>query len=52
MAVLVLKDCEVCLNSIDLSDHATSVTINYSAEMLDKTAMGATAKARVAGLLD
>ena len=52
MAEIVLKDASVVINSVDLSDHVSSVTINYSAEILDKTAMGANSRARVAGLKD
>ena len=52
MSEIVLKDASVIINSVDLSDHVTSVTINYSAEILDKTAMGANSRARVAGLKD
>jgi len=52
MSVLVLKDASVTINGVDLSDHVTSVTINYSAEILDKTAMGANSKSKVAGLKD
>jgi len=52
MAELVLKDASVVINSVDLSDHVSSVTVNYSAEILDKTAMGADSRARLAGLKD
>lgn len=52
MAVIVLKNASVTINSVDLSDHVKSVTITYSAEVLDSTAMGATSKGKVAGLLD
>lgn len=46
------KNAKVIINSVDLSDHVRQVTINYSAEMLEKTAMGDNGKTRVAGLLD
>jgi len=52
MSEIVLKDASVVVNSVDLSDHISSVTINYSAEITDKTAFGATARSRIAGLKD
>ena len=52
MAVMVLKNAYVLINSVDLSNHVTSVTINYSAEILEKTAMSANSKQRIAGLKD
>lgn len=52
MAELVLKDASVVINSVDLSDHVSSVTINYSAAMLSKTAMGQNSETRLAGLKD
>ncbi len=52
MAEIVLKDASVVINSVDLSNRVSSVTINYSAEILDKTAMGANSRSRIAGLKD
>jgi len=52
MAEIVLKDASVVVNSVDLSSRVSSVTINYSAEILDKTAMGANSRSRIAGLKD
>ncbi len=52
MAVLVLKNSFVSINGVDLSNHVKSVTINYSAEILEKTAMSANSKQRIAGLKD
>lgn len=40
MATLVLTDASVTINSVDLSDHVKSVTINYSADMVEDTNMG------------
>ena len=37
---------------VSLSSYCKSVTITYMAEMLDKTAMGSSAKRRLAGLRD
>ena len=52
MAKFVLTDAYVSLAANDLSDHVKSVTINYSADMQDDTAMGATSHARIGGLKD
>lgn len=52
MAKLVLTDAEVVVNSVDLSDHVSSVTLNYSAELQDETAMGDGTRQRLAGLKD
>jgi hypothetical protein len=39
MTTLVLVDASVDLNSVDLSDHVKSVTLNYSADMVEDTNM-------------
>lgn len=52
MAVLVLKNAYVMVNEVDLSAYVKSVTVNYSAEIIEDTAMGATSKSRIAGLKD
>lgn len=52
MAEFVFTDAFVEINTVDLSDHVRSVTIDYSAETPDSTAMGDTAKERLPGLLD
>lgn len=52
MATQAFTDAFVSINSVDLSDHVRSVTLNYAAEMLDETAMGATTRARKGGLKD
>lgn len=52
MATLVLTDAFVSFASVDLSDHVRQVTLNYSAEMLDDTAMGDTTRSRKGGLKD
>ena len=52
MAFLVLTNAKVTINNVDLSDHVKSVTIKYSAEIHEDTAMGAVSKSRVAGLKD
>lgn len=56
MAEMVLKDAVVKIGTtsapVDLSDHVRSVAINYSAEIHDRTAMGSSARKRLAGLKD
>jgi hypothetical protein len=40
MAVLVLKDASITINSVALSDHANSVTVNYEIDSVEVTAFG------------
>jgi hypothetical protein len=40
MAVLVLTDATISINSVALADHATSVTINYEKDSVEVTAFG------------
>ena len=50
MAIFLSNGVVVTLNSVDLSDHVTSVTINRSFDELEVTAMGDTAHKFVKGL--
>ena len=52
MPSLTFNDAHVSLNAVDLSAFVTSVTINYSAELLDETAMGDTTRKNKGGLKD
>jgi hypothetical protein len=57
MAELVLKDPAVCIGTsgsptTTLTPYVRSVTINYSAELQDKTASGDATRDRIAGLKD
>lgn len=52
MASFVLKNAFVLINAVDLSDHVKQVTVNYSAELKDKTAMSMNSRAKIAGLKD
>ena len=59
MATMVLTDAVVLLDgassnpvSVDISDWVKSVTINYSADMLEDTAMGDTTHSKNPGLKD
>ena len=52
MAKLVLTDAKVTINSVNLSDHINSITIETKDDIVETTAFGSTAKTRVAGLAD
>jgi hypothetical protein len=52
MAHLVFTNAYVLLNSVDLSAHVKSVSIDYKAEIQDETVMGDTARGRLPGLKD
>lgn len=52
MAKLVLKDCSVVVNAVDLSDHVASVEISTQAADVETTAMGAAGVQRLPGLRD
>jgi len=50
MAVHVLVDCFLSINSVEVSDHCKSITVAYSAESLDKTAMTGATRVFTGGL--
>jgi hypothetical protein len=50
MATLVLNDASVVINSVDLSDHVKSVSIDYESETQDNTAMGDDTRSMQGGL--
>ena len=50
MAKFVLTDASLVINSVDLSDHVTSVTLNYEAELGDDTTMGNDTRTNLGGL--
>jgi len=52
MAKLVLNNASVTVNSVDLSDYVTQVTIVTDVNEVPTTAMGDTAITRVGGLKD
>lgn len=52
MATRVLSDAFISFDAVNLSDHVRSVTLTYSAELLDDTAMGDTTRSRKGGLFD
>jgi len=50
MAVLVLTDAVISVNSVALSDHANSVTLNYEIDSVETTAFGSTGHKFTGGL--
>jgi hypothetical protein len=52
MAVLVLTNAFITINSVNLSDHVASVTLTTNDDVVETTAFGSTARTRVAGLGD
>ena len=50
MADIVLTNASVVVNSVDLSAHVTSVAISRSADAVETTAMGDTARTYTGGL--
>ena len=50
MAIFLNNKVGVKINAVDMSDHTTSVTLNYAADELEVTAMGDTAHKFVKGL--
>lgn len=52
MATQVLTDAYVSWDGTDFSDHVRSVTLDYSAELQDDTAMGDDTRSRKGGLKD
>ena len=53
MARIVLTNAYVTINSVDVSDHVASVTLNSSIDVVETTAIGTSgARSRVGGLAD
>lgn len=52
MAKIVLKDAYVEVDGVDLSDHSNHITIESSADEVDLTSFGATAKETGLGIPD
>lgn len=50
MATMIFDNAYLLLNSVDLSDHVKSLTINYDADQQDDTAMGDNTKSVKGGL--
>lgn len=49
MATICLTDASLVVNSVDLSDHVRSLTIDASADVLDDSAMGSGWRSKKAG---
>ena len=52
MAAFMLYNASVTINSVDLSDHVTSITFSENAAELETTSMGDSNVIRIGGLLD
>lgn len=50
MAIFVLKNASVTINSVDLSAYVTSVTVDYKVDAVESTAMGAGGHTYTGGL--
>jgi len=50
LAKFVLTDASVVINSVDLSDHVSSVTLDITADEIMTTSMGSTFQSRTGGL--
>ena len=50
MAVFVFTDASVTINTVNLSDHVTSVTLTYEKDSVETTAMGASGHVFTGGL--
>jgi len=50
MAIFVLKNASVTINSVDLSAYVTSVTVDYKVDAVESTAMGASGHSYTGGL--
>lgn len=52
MAEFVFDNCFFSIGGVDLSDHVRSLTLGYSSELQDKTAMGNNTREMIGGLKD
>jgi hypothetical protein len=52
MATLVYTNAFIQINAVDLSAHASEISLNYASEMQDETAMGDSTRVRKGGLKD
>ena len=50
MAVFVLRDAVLMVNSVNLSAYVTSITLNYDVDQIETTAMGATGHVFTGGI--
>lgn len=52
MSKIVLKDCYIVVNGVNISDHVSSVTVNLSKDEVETTSFSGSGRERVAGLKD
>tara|TARA_R100001443_G_scaffold115992_1_gene135201 strand:+ start:10817 stop:11224 length:408 start_codon:yes stop_codon:yes gene_type:complete len=52
LAKFVLTDANLTINSVNLSDHISSVTLDITSDEVEDTAFGSTFKSRQGGLKD
>jgi IMP cyclohydrolase len=52
MARIVLTNAYVTINSVNLSDHISSVTLTTTDDVIETTAFGSSARTRIGGLAD
>jgi hypothetical protein len=52
MGKIVLRDCTITINAVDLSDHVSSVEINFVKDEVETTSFSGQGRERVAGLKD
>ena len=52
MGKIVLRDCQVTVNAVNLSDHASSVEINFVKDEVETTNFSGQGRERIAGLKD
>ena len=50
MAVFVLRDASLTVNSVNLSTYVTSITLNYEVDQIETTGMGASGHVYTGGL--
>lgn len=50
MSKIILDNASLVINSVDLSDHVQSITLNYEAEAQDSTTMGQDTRGNIYGL--
>ena len=52
MGKIVLRDCTITINAVDLSDHISSVEVNFVKDEVETTNFSGQGRERVAGLKD
>jgi hypothetical protein len=52
MGKIVLRDCSITVNGVDLSDHVSSVEVNFVKDEVETTNFSGQGRERVAGLKD